>query len=510
MPSASEEAVPALPISGSDAASQGAPAREPVASRRAMLLAAGGMATGAVSTSRAEGRNSAVPTQVDELAFRQSDANAKERSVGSRLRDVVSVKDFGAVGNGATDDTAAFQAALNAAKTVHVPVGHYRISAKLRMGRHTNLVGEHEKFSVITGTHAGVIFEFPEDNTDPRLERLLIDGAGCTGVTVGAGNGPLQSYLIRPQLESVHFTHTMAFGLNANCIFARLTKCSFGYEGAGQRAGTMVGIRSFSSKANYTNLNRLEACIFQVGTASPGSIAAQISGGAVWVFDGCDFEGCGRAVQLSNVQLARFTNCWFEANSAPDWVVDVGACLTPTQFENCNLTNNKSQACIQWNSRVGAGIVVRYCAFGLSASSQPVRDQGAGIARSATSGKLVWDGNHVSGGQPANRSTPEAAAGSPGGVSAWFVCDTRGGGSILSASHAGVTAGARNGTGDLSITLPWPAAGAAGKVCVVATSGTAAVNAFADGNPQLIRVKAYLLGSAKPTDAVVSVMVMGM
>ncbi|WP_428419989.1 glycosyl hydrolase family 28-related protein [Methylibium sp.] len=468
------------------------------------------MATGAVSTSRAEGRNGAAPAQVDELSFRQSDANAKERSVGSRLRDVVSVKDFGAVGNGATDDTAAFQSALNAAKTVHVPVGNYRISAKLRMGRHTNLVGEHEKFSVITGTHAGVMFEFPEDNTDPRLERLLIDGAGCTGVAVGTGNGPLQSYLIRPQLESVHFSHTMAFGINANCIFARLMKCSFGFEGAGQRAGTMVGIRSFSSKANYTNLNRLEACIFQVGTASPGSIAAQISGGAVWVFDGCDFEGCGRAVQLSNVQLAKFTNCWFEANSATDWVVDVGACLTPTQFENCNLTNNKAKACIQWNSRVGAGIVARYCAFGLSASSQPVRDQGAGVARSDTGGKLVWDGNHVYGGQPANRSIPEAAAGSPGGVNAWFVCDTRGAGTILASSHPGIAPVARGGVGDLSITLPWPTASAADRICVVATSGTATVNAATEGGPQRIRVKAYLLGTATPTDAVVSVMVMGL
>jgi hypothetical protein len=54
------------------------------------------------------------------------------RTVQSKLQESVSVKDFGAVGNGTADDTAPIQAAINSgAKRIYLPAGTYRTTARL-------------------------------------------------------------------------------------------------------------------------------------------------------------------------------------------------------------------------------------------------------------------------------------------------------------------------------------------------------------------------------------------
>lgn len=66
--------------------------------------------------------------------FTQSGAGAVSRSLTSKLRDVISVKDFGAVGDGVTDDTAAFIAAYTAASacdTILIPSGEYNLTSSL-------------------------------------------------------------------------------------------------------------------------------------------------------------------------------------------------------------------------------------------------------------------------------------------------------------------------------------------------------------------------------------------
>ena len=65
------------------------------------------------------------------LSFTPSGTGATARSIDSKLEDVVSVKDFGAKGDGVTDDTAEIQAAITAAKHVVFPEGTYLINNKL-------------------------------------------------------------------------------------------------------------------------------------------------------------------------------------------------------------------------------------------------------------------------------------------------------------------------------------------------------------------------------------------
>lgn len=67
------------------------------------------------------------------IDFLQSGAGAVTRLAQDKMRDIFNVKDFGAVGNGSTDDTAAIQAAVTAAGSamIFVPIGLYRITAPI-------------------------------------------------------------------------------------------------------------------------------------------------------------------------------------------------------------------------------------------------------------------------------------------------------------------------------------------------------------------------------------------
>lgn len=75
------------------------------------------------------------------VGYTQGGSGAVATTVQAKLRQTVSVKDFGAVGDGTTNDTTAMQNALNSgASVVYIPAGTYLISTKLTFS--CNIEGE--------------------------------------------------------------------------------------------------------------------------------------------------------------------------------------------------------------------------------------------------------------------------------------------------------------------------------------------------------------------------------
>ena len=74
-------------------------------------------------------------TSTDQITYNEGGTGAVSRILTSRLQDYVSVKDFGAVGDGTTDDTAAIQAAIAACpgRVIFFPNGKYKFTQTLQM-----------------------------------------------------------------------------------------------------------------------------------------------------------------------------------------------------------------------------------------------------------------------------------------------------------------------------------------------------------------------------------------
>lgn len=78
-----------------------------------------------VYTSRAD--TASLPVGASSVSFLQAGTGAAPRSVRSKFLEWVSVTDYGATGDGATDSTTAIQNALNTGNSIYIPSGVYLV-----------------------------------------------------------------------------------------------------------------------------------------------------------------------------------------------------------------------------------------------------------------------------------------------------------------------------------------------------------------------------------------------
>ena len=93
----------------------------------------------------------------EQVRFTQAGAGAVERLASEKLKEWMSVRDFGAVGDGVADDTAAIQAAIDAVfavggGTVFIPKGIYLISTTITTKNDVIIRGEGDASQLLVNT----------------------------------------------------------------------------------------------------------------------------------------------------------------------------------------------------------------------------------------------------------------------------------------------------------------------------------------------------------------------
>jgi hypothetical protein len=127
------------------------------------------------------------------------------RTVQAKLRDVVSVKDFGAVGDGTTDDTTALRAAIAycesatswGGRALYLPGGRYKISGALTLSREFITIfgdGAWESRIYAVGLSTSALATASMQYLRPFLHDFAVENTG-TGKGIDFGNITGQVYL---------------------------------------------------------------------------------------------------------------------------------------------------------------------------------------------------------------------------------------------------------------------------------------------------------------------------
>lgn len=134
--------------------------------------------------------NPVVQAPVDEEAlstYQPTAIGGVPRPIRDKLGDTVSVRDFGAVGDGTVDDTLAIQTALTAARTVRVPVGTYRVTGTLTVGYGQSLLGDGQASVIRASSNGFDLIHLPDGYATVgglRLEN------GLAGIRLFGRDGP--------------------------------------------------------------------------------------------------------------------------------------------------------------------------------------------------------------------------------------------------------------------------------------------------------------------------------
>jgi len=140
-------------------------------------------------------------------------------TVEDKLAQTVSVKDFGAVGDGATNDTAAFVLALDASDSVYVPEGTYLVdTVKFLQRGGTSLIGQSKITTVLKASASstklldisGTVSNYIIENT---VENMTLDMSSMVNVNTSYG-----LYMARSYNNSFNNVNVIGFGTNKRSI----------------------------------------------------------------------------------------------------------------------------------------------------------------------------------------------------------------------------------------------------------------------------------------------------
>ena len=266
---------------------------------------------------------------VNTIGFLQSGTGAVTRTAQAKMQDVVSVKDFGAVGDGVTNDAAAIQAAVNSLPAtgggLYFPTGTY-------------LIG-----SAITINKPGVYFG------DGWATNIRTNSATANSFTVSGAE--------QVQIENMRFTSavtkTAGWYVDVAASANRFRLSDFAMEGAIGGMRTAAVATCTIERGQILNCVASTAVAIRIDAGFDVSIRDVLSDQAVNIFAGiyvtqagdvtiedCNIIRCGQALYVNPgvgqvVASLWANNTFFDTSTRAAYFFAQGGSIVRSLFDQC-------------------------------------------------------------------------------------------------------------------------------------------------------------------------------
>jgi len=254
--------------------------------------------------------NASAGITAGKLSFTQAGTGAVARTIDSKLKDVVSVKDFGAVGDGTTNDTTAIQAALDSGATeVVMPPGIYITTGVEIKAASTIEVFKGIGNATLKLTTGASRIALAVKKTFVRVSDLIITSSG----TSADGNNT-----VGVKQESIAYTH-----------YKNLRVTNFSLRGMQIIQGVYNTFENLTIQSCTYGLSLEASLVNGFGCTAFTVDSAYITGckrgiyhqsGVNGIYKLCIMEYCGDAVSSDGAFHmqnggATLINCYWEANN---------------------------------------------------------------------------------------------------------------------------------------------------------------------------------------------------
>jgi hypothetical protein len=276
-------------------------------------------------------------------------------NVGEKLSETVSVKDFGAVGDGVADDTAAFIAAVTSgAMRIHVPYtgNEYIITGTVSVPRGVLIYGDTlDQPCILCKTSIGGDIVFFSLTGNTQLENLRIHGDFATSGTLVALTAGAFTFTGNIRLSNVRIFKAK-IGLFINSVFnVRIQNCEF----RGCTKGVDASPLTNGGDNGYINTLSLLQC-YWIGNTEHDFYANPAVRISVLSFNECVFDPGPTIAKvfLFRANPCMFQNCYFEGGTTIPAIQGANSFIT---VETSYFLSTKG---IEFDNTQGA-LVMRQC-----------------------------------------------------------------------------------------------------------------------------------------------------